>query len=125
MRFRVVLCTVLFAFPTLAAKVTVGCAGGSPGDYPTITAAVAALNGLMVVGPLKAIFPAVVPGISAIELKINVPPSMVKVRLASTCNVCTFKLPVPLNVTGPENCAEIGPDLSAFGKPGFETYVGS
>jgi len=44
MRFRVVLCAVLFAFPALATNVTVGCAGGPPGDYPTITAAVAALD---------------------------------------------------------------------------------
>ena len=38
-----------------------------------------------------------------------------KVCAASTCSVWTLKLPVPLSETGPENCAEIGPERNAFG----------
>lgn len=44
MRLRVAFCLVVFTVPVFAANVTVGCAGGSPGDYPTITAALAALD---------------------------------------------------------------------------------
>ncbi|HEV7239298.1 MAG TPA: right-handed parallel beta-helix repeat-containing protein [Thermoanaerobaculia bacterium] len=44
MRFHVALCVALLAFPAFATNVTVGCAGGPPGDYPTIAAAIAALD---------------------------------------------------------------------------------
>lgn len=44
MRFTISMCLLLIACAAFAANVTVGCPGGTPGDYPSITAALAALD---------------------------------------------------------------------------------
>ena len=62
---------------------------------------------LIAILPLMVICAGGVPGMRLMVLRVKVPPARVNVCAASTCNVCALKLPAPLRVTGPENCAPL------------------
>jgi hypothetical protein len=96
-----------------------------PAPALVLITAIAPDRPVMFTSPLSTSLPGVAPrmSVSVLNVRFAAPPA-VKFRAASTWTVCAVRLAPPEMLTGPENCAEIGPACSTLGLSSGR-YVGS